>query len=180
MNATEQKEIEERIRALDDHALLRLVAVEALEYHQRSESLDVGLEIARDELQRRQVGVLSAEQYYRRFPGERKSWRKTARKLRVDLLWLAGAIGGIAVPLLILTVALDKKWISDGASEGIIRWGAIAFGLTIVLPAIRKARTIDRPNGDLLGKEAVISCVAFGFVASLVLIARIVYLRNSR
>jgi hypothetical protein len=124
--------------------------------------------------------VLSAEQYYRQFPEERKSWRKTARKLGIDLLWAAGAIGGLALPLLVLSVALDKRWISDDASDHIIRIGVIAFGLAIVIPAIRKARATDRSKEDRLGKETVIACIAFGFVASLVLIARIVYLRGSR
>ena len=100
--------------------------------------------------------------------------------LPIDLLWAAGAIGGLALPLLVLSVALDKRWISDDASDHIIRIGVIAFGLAIVIPAIRKARATDRSKEDRLGKETVIACIAFGFVASLVLIARIVYLRGSR
>lgn len=53
------------MRALDDHALLRLVTVEASDYRQEA------LKIARDELQRRQLDILNVEQYWKQFPSER-------------------------------------------------------------------------------------------------------------
>ncbi len=61
----EQREIEQRMQALDDHALLRLVAVESSDYRPEA------LEAARDELRRRCLDILNAEQYWTRFPGER-------------------------------------------------------------------------------------------------------------
>src|SRR5688572_11184505 len=65
MSSNKQRELEERMRALDDHALLRLVAVEAGDYRPEA------LEIAREELQRRRLVVLSREEYWRQFPAER-------------------------------------------------------------------------------------------------------------
>jgi hypothetical protein len=65
MALNEQREIEEQMRALDDHALLRLLAIEASDY--RAEAL----EIARGELQRRHLDILDAEQYWLQFPSER-------------------------------------------------------------------------------------------------------------
>jgi hypothetical protein len=65
MTLNEQKEIKERMQALDDHALLRLVAVEASDYRPEA------LEVACDELRRRRLDVLNAEQYWMRFPAER-------------------------------------------------------------------------------------------------------------
>ena len=50
------------MHALDDHALLRLVAVEASDYKPEA------LEIACDELRRRNLGVLRPEQYWKLFP----------------------------------------------------------------------------------------------------------------
>ena len=171
MTLNEQQDIEERIRALDDQALLRLVAIEASKYQQRPESLEVGLEIAHDELRRRHIDVLNAEQYYRRFPKERWSWKKTARKVAIDGLWAAAAVGGLMLPFAYLCIAVDKEWISQEKQDRIIRIGVIAFFLVIVLPAIRKARIIDPLKKDLLGKEVVIGCVAFGVVAFLALVA---------
>src|SRR5882724_9963961 len=65
MTANKQRELEERMHSLDDHTLLRLVAVEAADY--RPEALN----IARDELRRRHVDVLNREQYWMQFPNER-------------------------------------------------------------------------------------------------------------
>jgi hypothetical protein len=53
------------MRSLHNHALLRLVAVEAFDY--RPEALG----IARNELHRRQLAVLNQEQYWVQFPVER-------------------------------------------------------------------------------------------------------------
>ena len=64
MSSNEQHEIEERMHALDNHALLRLIAVEASDY--RPEALN----IARDELRRRNLDVLNREQYWNQFPSE--------------------------------------------------------------------------------------------------------------
>jgi len=49
MAPNEQREIEEQMRALDDRALLRLLAVEAADYRPEA------LEIARGELRRRNL-----------------------------------------------------------------------------------------------------------------------------
>jgi hypothetical protein len=65
MTSDEVRQIEQRMQDLDDHALLRLVAVEESDY--RSEALD----IARAELRRRRLKVLNAEQYWDQFPLER-------------------------------------------------------------------------------------------------------------
>jgi hypothetical protein len=65
VTTNEQRELEEQMRSLDDHALLRLVVVEASDY--RPEALD----IARNELRRRHLDILSREQYWTRFPSER-------------------------------------------------------------------------------------------------------------
>jgi hypothetical protein len=62
MTSNEQREIEERMQTLDNHALLRLVAVEASDY--RSEAL----EIASNELRRRHLDILNAEEYWKQFP----------------------------------------------------------------------------------------------------------------
>jgi len=65
MTTSEQRELEQQMQSLDDHALLRLVAVEAFDY--RPEALD----IARDELRRRHLDILSREQYWTQFPAEK-------------------------------------------------------------------------------------------------------------
>jgi hypothetical protein len=59
------REIEKRMQALDDHDLLRLVALEESQY------VSGVLEIARTELRRRGLRVLNAEQYWDQFPLER-------------------------------------------------------------------------------------------------------------
>jgi hypothetical protein len=58
-------EIAERMGRLDDHALIRLVAVEQSDYTMQA------IDIARNELHRRGLDVLSDEQYYEQFPLER-------------------------------------------------------------------------------------------------------------
>jgi|GEM_PF-3589042 len=174
MTSNEEKDIEERIRALNDHGLLRLVAVEASRYQQRPESLEIGLKVAHDELRRRHIDVLNADQYFKRFPQERRSWKTTVRNMSFDFLLAAGAVGSLALPLVFLVVAVDKKWISEETSERLIRNGVIAFGLVVVLPAIGRARTIDPSKKELLGKEIVAGCVAFGFVALLALVTYLV------
>jgi|SRR6266567_2779584 len=65
MTPNQQRELEEQMHSLDDHTLLRLVAIEASDY--RPEALD----IACDELGRRRLDVLSREQYWTRFPAEK-------------------------------------------------------------------------------------------------------------
>ena len=65
MTPNKQRELEERMRSLDDHALLRLVGVEAGDYRQES------LDIAREELRRRNLGAMSRERYWEQFPAER-------------------------------------------------------------------------------------------------------------
>jgi len=65
MKPNELREIEERMRSLDDHALLRLVGVEASDYRQEA------LDIAQTELRRRHLDVLSREQYWEQYPSER-------------------------------------------------------------------------------------------------------------
>jgi len=65
MTPKEQRQIEERMRSLDDHALLRLIAVEAADY------LPEALVIAREELRRRHLEVLNRDQYWSQFPTER-------------------------------------------------------------------------------------------------------------
>jgi hypothetical protein len=65
MTSNGQREFEKEIRSLDDHQLLRLVAVEA--------SGPEALRIASDELHRRRVDVLSREQYLEQFSAEQVS-----------------------------------------------------------------------------------------------------------
>ncbi len=65
MVSNNQGELEERMRALDNHALLHLVAVEAADYRPEA------VEIACKELERRRWGVLTREQYWSQFPAER-------------------------------------------------------------------------------------------------------------
>jgi len=68
LNATtpdEQRELEDRMHALDDRALLRLVAIEQAEYRPEA------VEVARAEVARRRLPVLDADQYWDRFPAER-------------------------------------------------------------------------------------------------------------
>jgi hypothetical protein len=61
----ELRKIQERMAALDNHALQRLVAVEQSDY--RPEVLN----IAHGELRRRGLEILDKEQYWERFPLER-------------------------------------------------------------------------------------------------------------
>jgi hypothetical protein len=65
MDLREKESVEERMRSLDDHALLRLVAIEAGDY--RPEALT----IARAELQRRRLDAAPPGQYLERFPQEK-------------------------------------------------------------------------------------------------------------
>jgi hypothetical protein len=64
MTPTEKRTIEEQMRSLDDHTLLRLVAVESFDY--RPEALD----IARVELRQRKLEILNKEEFWARFPSE--------------------------------------------------------------------------------------------------------------
>jgi hypothetical protein len=61
----EQRDLEDRMHALDDRALLRLVALERSEYRQEA------VEVARAEIARRKLPVLDADQYWDRFPEQR-------------------------------------------------------------------------------------------------------------
>ncbi len=65
MSPDEFIEVQRHMEALDDHALLRLVAVEQRDY--RPEAIG----IACDEIRRRGVAVPSREEYWKRFPSER-------------------------------------------------------------------------------------------------------------
>jgi hypothetical protein len=65
MSLEDLRGIKERMRRIDDHALIRLVAVEQSDYKPQA------IDIARSELHRRCLDVLSAEQYYDQFPLER-------------------------------------------------------------------------------------------------------------
>lgn len=65
MSLEDLQGVKERMRQFDDHALIRLVAVEQSDYKPQA------IDIARSELHRRRLDVLSAEQYYEQFPLER-------------------------------------------------------------------------------------------------------------
>src|ERR1017187_7486769 len=65
MTFEKRRQIEERMRALDNRALLRLVAIESSDY------LPEALEIACDELKLRHLDVLNGEQYLEQFPSEK-------------------------------------------------------------------------------------------------------------
>src|SRR5437868_2590915 len=59
------QEVETHMRSLDDHALLRVIAVEHSEYRPEA------LEIARAELRRRGRDPISSAEYLNKFPSER-------------------------------------------------------------------------------------------------------------
>src|SRR5437868_3156722 len=65
VSPTKLKEVEQSMRALDDNALQRLVAIEASNYTPEA------LKIARDELKRRNLDSLNDEEYLKQFPSER-------------------------------------------------------------------------------------------------------------
>ena len=64
MTPEEYREFEKRTRALDDAGLRRLTVLESSQY--RPEVVT----IARDELARRRLSVLSPEDYWKQFPAE--------------------------------------------------------------------------------------------------------------
>lgn len=65
MSSQQLNEIEKRMRQFDDHALLRLVAVEIADFE------PTAIEIARSELRRRGLDEVNTEEYYEQFPLER-------------------------------------------------------------------------------------------------------------
>ena len=65
MSVDELRRIEERMRSMDDHSLLRFVAFERSQYQPDA------MEIAEDELRRRSLPVLTPEGYWHRYPVER-------------------------------------------------------------------------------------------------------------
>jgi hypothetical protein len=65
MSLQNQSEVEKHMQSLDDHALLRVIAIESADY--RPEALD----IARSELRRRSIAPLATGEYLTRFPEER-------------------------------------------------------------------------------------------------------------
>ena len=65
MSLPNQEEVERHIKSLDDHELLRLVAIENSEYRPES------LEIANRELRRRGLVAMNESQYLSQFPAER-------------------------------------------------------------------------------------------------------------
>ena len=60
----QRREIKGRMKELNDHELLRIVALEESEY------LPEAMEIAREELELRNVKALDAGEYYTQFPAE--------------------------------------------------------------------------------------------------------------
>ena len=63
--ANQRRDVEERMHALSDHDLLRLLALEAHDYTPDA------LEIARHEIRLRNLEVLDTEEYWTKFPAER-------------------------------------------------------------------------------------------------------------
>jgi hypothetical protein len=65
MKPSERQTVESHMESLDDHALLRVIAVEAGDYTPEA------IEIATAELQRRRLEPLDQEAYLEKFPTER-------------------------------------------------------------------------------------------------------------
>jgi hypothetical protein len=65
MDTNQKSQVENWMHSLDDHALLRVISIEASNYEPEA------LQVAREELHRRKVNILSQEQYLAKFPSEK-------------------------------------------------------------------------------------------------------------
>jgi hypothetical protein len=168
MTSNEQRELEEEMRSLDDHQLLRLVAVEAGDYQPEA------LRIARDELHRRRVDVLSRDQYWEKFSGEQVSTSRimnippvlpNTRKAVFGWLSLFMSAGLVVGGLFVLLGVIGHRGESNGMDD--VLYGVMILGCTgipaFILSRIGVARR-ETPRWPAI-VSLVMSLVSLALVA---------------
>ena len=141
MSSTESEQVQRHMGTLNDHALMRLVALEQWNYRREA------IAIARDELRRRGLPALTREEYWTRFPSERigpDGFCDTCRAATTD-----ESPGSVAAVQLIGTRLLGHSNICP-ACQSILQRKWVCFGLPLI--PLSKYRIIYLESGPYFSR----------------------------